>query len=87
MTRCTTKKLRESAQDSECYSQYCSMRSTCSRVQDRHVLAELYIEALLVDEQLADQVWELWQAGLITDSLAACNYQQQHCGMRSCVQQ
>ena len=30
----------------------------------------LYIEALLVDEGLADQVWEAWDAGLISDELA-----------------
>ena len=35
------------------------------------MLAELYIEALLVDEELADQVWELWNAEVITDDLAA----------------
>ena len=35
------------------------------------MLCELYIEALLVDEELADQVWELWNAGLISDNLAA----------------
>lgn len=34
------------------------------------MLAELYIEALLVDEDLADQVWELWNAGVMTDDLA-----------------
>jgi hypothetical protein len=34
------------------------------------MLAELYIEALLVDEDLADQVWELWNAGVITGELA-----------------
>ena len=27
------------------------------------MLTELYIEALLVDEELADQVWELWDRG------------------------
>ena len=32
--------------------------------------AEPYIEALLVDEDLADQVWELWDVGLIPDELA-----------------
>jgi len=32
---------------------------------------ELYKEALLVDEQLADQVWELWDVGIIPDDLAA----------------
>ena len=31
------------------------------------MLTELYIEALLVDEELADQVWD---AGMITDDLA-----------------
>lgn len=35
------------------------------------MLTELYIEARLVDESLADQVWELWNAGAITDDLAA----------------
>jgi len=30
------------------------------------MLAEIYIEALLVDEELADQVWELWHSGIIT---------------------
>ncbi len=34
------------------------------------MLTELYIEALLIDEELADQVWELWDAGLIPDVLA-----------------
>ncbi len=35
------------------------------------MLTEIYIEALLVDEDLADQVWELWDAGVIGDELAA----------------
>ncbi len=35
------------------------------------MLTEIYIDALLVDEGLADQVWELWNAGVITDGLAA----------------
>jgi hypothetical protein len=35
------------------------------------VLTELYIEALLVDEDLADLVWEAWDAGLIPDELVA----------------
>ena len=35
------------------------------------MLTELYIEALLVDEELADLVWELSEAGLISDDLAA----------------
>ena len=36
------------------------------------MLTELYIEALLVDEELADLVWEVWNAGLIPDDLAMC---------------
>ena len=35
------------------------------------MLTRLYIEALLADEYLAGQVWELWDAGLIPDELAA----------------
>ena len=35
------------------------------------MLTRLYVEALLVDSDLADQVWELWNAGVITDELAA----------------
>ncbi len=27
------------------------------------MLAEIYIEALLVDEELADQAWEAWDEG------------------------
>ena len=34
------------------------------------MLTEIYIEALLVDEELADQVWEAWDVGLIPDELA-----------------
>ncbi len=29
------------------------------------MLTEIYIEALLVDEELADQVWEVWNTGKI----------------------
>jgi hypothetical protein len=36
------------------------------------MLADLYIEALLVDPDLADQVWELWNANEITDEVAQC---------------
>ncbi len=35
------------------------------------MLTEIYIEALLVDEGLADQVWEVWDAGKIDDLGAA----------------
>ena len=31
---------------------------------------EAYIEALLVDEELADEVWEVWDAGEIDDQIA-----------------
>ena len=31
------------------------------------MFTEAYIEALLVDEDLADQVWEAWDAGEIND--------------------
>ena len=34
------------------------------------MLAEIYIEALLVDEELADQVWEAWDKGEIDDWVA-----------------
>ena len=34
------------------------------------MLTELYIEALLVDEELADLVWEAWDAGDIDDMVA-----------------
>ena len=35
------------------------------------MLTELYIEALLADQALADELWALWDAGVITDDLAA----------------
>ncbi len=35
------------------------------------MLTEAYIEALLVDEELADQVWEAWDVEKLTDG-AAC---------------
>ena len=35
------------------------------------MLIEPHIEALLVDEELADQVYELWDARLLSDELAA----------------
>jgi hypothetical protein len=34
------------------------------------MLCEAYIEALLVDEELADQVWEAWDIDLRTSILA-----------------
>lgn len=35
------------------------------------MLTEAFIEALLVDEELADLVWETWDVGIIADDLAA----------------
>jgi len=35
------------------------------------MLTEAYISALLVDEELADQVWEAWDVGE-TDDETAC---------------
>ncbi len=35
------------------------------------MLSKIYIEALLIDEELADQVWEAWFVEEI-DDLAAC---------------
>ena len=34
------------------------------------MLSEIYIEALLVDEDLADLVWEAWSRGDIDDKQA-----------------
>ncbi len=34
------------------------------------MLTETYIEALLVDEELADQVWEAWDAAELDDETA-----------------
>jgi len=34
------------------------------------MLTEIYIEALLVDEELADQVWKACEAGEIDDAIA-----------------
>ena len=35
------------------------------------MLTQIYISALLVDEELADQVWETWNKGEIDDE-AVC---------------
>ena len=34
------------------------------------MLTEIYIEALLVDEERADEVWEIWDAGKLNDVAA-----------------
>jgi hypothetical protein len=35
------------------------------------MLTEAYIEALLVDEEAADLIWNMWDCGMIDDELAA----------------
>ncbi len=35
------------------------------------MLTEIYIEALLADDELAGQVWDAWDAGKVDDQ-AAC---------------
>ena len=46
------------------------MRVLCPKVgHPLAMLTEAYIEALLVDEELADQVWEAWDAGVIDNEL------------------
>ena len=35
------------------------------------MFTRLFVEALLNDPELADQVWELWNAGVITGEMAA----------------
>ncbi len=42
-------------------------------MQEAHkqaMLTEIYIEALLVDEELADQVWQAWDKGKVDDKTA-----------------
>ena len=34
------------------------------------MLTEIYIEALLVDEELTDEVWEAWDEGEFDDEIA-----------------
>ncbi len=34
------------------------------------MLTEIYIEALLVDEEMADQIWQLWHVGQADDETA-----------------
>ncbi len=35
------------------------------------MLTEIFIEALLVDEDLADEVWYSWNSGLVDDQTCA----------------
>ncbi len=48
------------------------------------MLTEIYIEALLIDEDLADQVWEVWDAEKLTDG-AACIALLLIAGLVSCL--
>ncbi len=36
------------------------------------MLTEIYIEALLVNKEAADQVWEAWDTGVIDEATACC---------------
>ena len=38
------------------------------------MLIESYIGALLVDKDLADQVWELWNSGLIDNEISTASW-------------
>ncbi len=38
------------------------------------MLTRLYIAALLIDEELADQVWEAWDKGEIEDHTACAGW-------------
>ncbi len=38
------------------------------------MLAEIYIEALLVDEEAADQIWQAWDKGEIDDMYASISW-------------
>ena len=40
------------------------------------MLTEAYLEALLVDEELADLVWEAWNQGQISDQAAELAWRQ-----------
>ncbi len=48
------------------------------------MLTEIYIEARLVDEELADQVWEAWDAEKLTGG-AACTAWLLVAGLISCL--
>ena len=38
------------------------------------MLTELYIEALLVDEELDNQIWYVWESCVIDDELATIEW-------------
>ena len=41
---------------------------------EQAMLTETYIETLLVDEELADQIWEAWDAREIDDQVACVTW-------------
>ena len=47
------------------------------------MLIDVYVEALLADPDLADQVWALWHIGAITDQQAAFTWRMVACVERS----
>lgn len=51
-------------------SPYLRLATTSACRRPDSMLGKLDIEALLIDEDLADKVWELWNAGLIPDEAA-----------------
>jgi hypothetical protein len=40
-------------------------------IQHQAMLTSIYVEALSADSALADQVWDQWDAGAITDEAVA----------------
>ncbi len=55
------------------FSAFClvlGLAKLCVHAHFAAMLTRLYIEALLVDEELADQVWEAWIVGELHDSSA-----------------
>jgi len=50
----------------------CSKRESIIQIigHPEAMLTKIYIEALLVDEELADQVWEAWHSGEIDEATA-----------------
>ena len=51
-------------------SRISQLRLRSSACQSAAMLTEMYIEALLIDEDLADQVWDAWYSGLADDLTA-----------------
>lgn len=55
------------------YTNHSNLLNALARSLDHReaMLTEIYIEALLIDQELADQVWEFWNVGIISSDLAA----------------